>query len=500
MRKTKTLIAGVALMAMLLSGCNLASRDYSHADGGQQGGAAAYRQQDIYMLYRAAGGTMNYEEWLNTVKGADGASVLAGENDPDGSTGKDGDVYINVNSWDFFLKLDGSWRRLGCLKGADGAQGPQGEQGPQGPEGPQGPQGPQGNPGDQGPAGVGIVNIAKTGNDGYSDIYTIYLSDNSSYEFKVPNPAVGLEIENERTDVDDNYNDYDIPYFVGTNPELDVSVSAKFADGSELLLDEEDYTVAGFSTAAAGDVELTFSFGPASEKFNVKVVEIGDWVNEKYVSTIDNTVTDKLPGLSVGVEDYELGGSQVLVIPEDGVSAEDALAQYKADFGTALWTDNGTDSYGDQHFKSPNGELDACPWIYYGALIVVDVKVIKPAPTPTDATLPSLTWAIMGQFYGQYSYETLVNAGMISESADQVYAYISFGSGSSSQLGAVLDTVDSRLPQYFVKDGEAYQVNYDGAAALEQDYVTSDGKFCVDIIANLYNNKLYADIFVYYAE
>ena len=159
MKKTKTLIAGVALMSMLLTGCNLASRDYSHANDANQGGAAGYRQQDIYMLYKAAGGTLTYEEWLETIKGPQG---VQGEKGDKGDQGEKGD------------------------------KGDQGEKGDKGDKGDQGEKGDKGEDGAQGQNGVGIVKVEKTSNDGFFDIYTIFLSDGSSYDFSVPNPASKL--------------------------------------------------------------------------------------------------------------------------------------------------------------------------------------------------------------------------------------------------------------------------------------------------------------------
>ena len=64
MKKTKKLLAGLALAAMLLTtGCN----SNANPDG------TPYRQQDVYQLFKKAGGKMTYDEWLATVRGADGS-------------------------------------------------------------------------------------------------------------------------------------------------------------------------------------------------------------------------------------------------------------------------------------------------------------------------------------------------------------------------------------------------------------------------------------------
>ena len=161
-----------------------------------------------------------------------------------------------------------------------------------------------------------------------------------------------------------------------------------------------------------------------------------------------------------------------------------------------------------EEYKSPNGELDICPWSYYGIAVVVDIKNIKPAPTPENSTLESVMWSVLQPFYGStYTWDDLVGYNAIQtidEDEDTVaegyYSYIGFGSGTSAYLGAVIDTVDGKLPRYFVTDGVNYQITYSGSTALLREYYTSDGAFLIQVIANVYNSKLYADIYVLYNE
>lgn len=160
MKKAKTLIAGIALSAMLLTGCNFNRENNPYTPGNGD----TFRQQDIYMLYKAAGGELTYEEWLNTIRGSDGSSLRAGISDPDNSEGNNGDVYVNTSSWEIFLKVGGVWQSMGSIKGEKGDQGEQGPKGDQGDIGPQGPQGPQGPKGDDGANGL-------NGQDGASILY-----------------------------------------------------------------------------------------------------------------------------------------------------------------------------------------------------------------------------------------------------------------------------------------------------------------------------------------
>ena len=142
MKKASKLLVGLALSGMLLTGCNF-NRNNSLNDVNRQ-------QMDIYKLYQADGGTLTYEEWLESIKGADGAAFSAGAADPADAEGKNGDVYINTSNWHVFVKAGNRWNDLGSIKGADGAQGAPGEQGLQGPQGAPGEQGPAGKDGEPG--------------------------------------------------------------------------------------------------------------------------------------------------------------------------------------------------------------------------------------------------------------------------------------------------------------------------------------------------------------
>ena len=99
--------------------------------------------------------------------GNDGASTsgnnwLTGNGAPNNANGNDGDLYLDLDNYDFYMKASGAWSKEGNFKGANGANGADGATGPQGPQGPQGekgntgatgPQGPQGEKGATGPQG-----------------------------------------------------------------------------------------------------------------------------------------------------------------------------------------------------------------------------------------------------------------------------------------------------------------------------------------------------------
>jgi uncharacterized repeat protein (TIGR02543 family) len=77
----------------------------------------------IYVKAQAAGFTGTYQEWLNSIKGADGTSLLNGTTNPTSSQGKNGDTYINTSTWDVYVKSGGNWTKVGNILGTKGADG-----------------------------------------------------------------------------------------------------------------------------------------------------------------------------------------------------------------------------------------------------------------------------------------------------------------------------------------------------------------------------------------
>ena len=52
--------------------------------------------------------------------GADGATWLTGSGAPSSSSGVDGDLFLDTETYDLFLKTNGEWSNIGNIKGADG--------------------------------------------------------------------------------------------------------------------------------------------------------------------------------------------------------------------------------------------------------------------------------------------------------------------------------------------------------------------------------------------
>ena len=327
MRKASKMFVGLALAGMLMTACNFPNNSQANSDAG------VYEQQQIYQLYVNEGGTKNYEEWLESVRGADGASFLAGAQDPAATDGKNGDVYVNTATWDFFLKISGAWNKLGNLKGAQGEQGPQGEKGDKGDKGDQGEkgdkgdqgekgekgdkgdqgekgekgdpgwdgekgekgdkgdQGEKGEKGDKGDAGedgVSILDVRRTGIDGNKDIYTIYFSNGQTSTFVVNN-AVPSELNKiEFEEAADFYEELGIDFEIPTYDTIDIDPAVVVNAGEDSIMyeiynttrEEMDAFTAKFVDAGWELLSYSTSYGDATiaDPNSLARIEVENWL------------------------------------------------------------------------------------------------------------------------------------------------------------------------------------------------------------------------------
>ena len=82
--------------------------------------------------------------------GKDGSSVLTGEGKPASTLGKDGDSYIDTDTFDYYAKANGEWTKAGNIKGATGEKGADGKDGTNGADGTNGTDGVDGEDGEDG--------------------------------------------------------------------------------------------------------------------------------------------------------------------------------------------------------------------------------------------------------------------------------------------------------------------------------------------------------------
>ena len=139
-KSTFKMLIGLALLPFVLSGCSLVPQNSDNNE--EQKTDVDDRDPEIvkiYEKYLANGGTLSYEEWLKSIKGEkgdqgepgkdgkdgvdgkDGYSVLTGQGQPSVAVGKNGDSYIDLSTWDYYVKENGYWVKKGNIKGQDGS-------------------------------------------------------------------------------------------------------------------------------------------------------------------------------------------------------------------------------------------------------------------------------------------------------------------------------------------------------------------------------------------
>lgn len=98
------------------------------------------------------------------IDGIDGTAVVTGEGEPSVGTGKNGDSYIDLSTWNYYVKENDEWVLKGNIKGTDGTDGEDGN---------------------------GIVSIELTSSSGNVDTYTITYDNGDTTTFTITNGVDG---------------------------------------------------------------------------------------------------------------------------------------------------------------------------------------------------------------------------------------------------------------------------------------------------------------------
>lgn len=137
----KKSLALLPLIALRLTGCDLGGNNIPvSAEKGDKGDTGPQGPKG--------------DKGDSGIDGKDGESLLTGKGTPSSSLGKDGDSYVDTETWDYYTKEDGKWTKAGNFKGGKGDKGDTGLQGPKGDKGDTGSQGPKGDKGDKGDTGA----------------------------------------------------------------------------------------------------------------------------------------------------------------------------------------------------------------------------------------------------------------------------------------------------------------------------------------------------------
>ena len=398
MKKLRVLFTALAMFSLGLSACG------TRTDKGPE-----WTVVDGHLFH--------YSEDLGNVTGPEGAQGEKGDKGDTGEQGPKGDTGEQGP------------------KGDTGETGAQGEKGDKGDKGDQGDVGPAGAQGEKGDTGNGIASVSLS-NDGYNDIHTMSFTDGSSYVWKTRNPATAVTVVNNRVEGEGD-DLIELPYYVGTSAELDITVKATFETGEEREID--NYTVEGFDLSSEGKKDVIVKFGAVQDAFSVDVANINDEIAADLSATL--SITDPLPVCTGAVKDFKYipDGHQLVVAVEAG--AEDAfVTQYKADLATANYVEAGEDKYGDMHYNSPEGNLDVCVWDlpdYYAGYAFVDFKSTVVPTYTVDTALEAALASITSVVQGSISIKT---------DADSGEKYIAFA------LGCNVATMKTYTTAYFIPD------------------------------------------------
>ena len=136
-KKTKLLLVLLSSTALTAGAFGLA------ACSGEAHNEEYYAQYQQYVSATAEGEVLSYEDWLIGIledakgekgdkgdtgeAGKAGTQWTVGESDPAATAGADGDFYLNKTTFDVYNKANGTWTKIGSIKGSDGAAGATGD-------------------------------------------------------------------------------------------------------------------------------------------------------------------------------------------------------------------------------------------------------------------------------------------------------------------------------------------------------------------------------------
>ena len=132
--------------------------------------------------------------------------------------------------------------------------------------------------------------------------------------------------------------------------------------------------------------------------------------------------------------------------------------------------------------------------------IDVDVKgYSKPVnPTPEDATTQSVMYDILHALLNpSLTWEDFVSHNLVQEVSTGVwYGYCSLGTADESLFARGLQIVEQYLPAYLAPVSEPELIDYQGGKGYFRAYLSSDGKFSVEVVMNIFQGSMFADFYV----
>ncbi len=248
-------------------------------------------------------------------KGEDGTSVRTGKGEPSESLGNDGDSYIDLSNFDFYVKEDGKWSKEGNIKGEKGEKGDKGENGSNGSSGK------PGNDGTPGKTAWSNTILPTTG--GYITVDAGSAFENTTVNFSfIPNTGwhlVSYSFGSDTTSLNSNET-YTISKTMQAGGFV---VAAKFAEGNIQLKNGDIGNVTG-EVEVGESTTNKVSFTPESNVTITKGTMTGSGSGESTPdleingSEKESTVTI---AKDVNISNYNLNlGKNVTLVIEEGAN------------------------------------------------------------------------------------------------------------------------------------------------------------------------------------
>ena len=220
-------------------------------------------------------------------KGEKGTSVRTGKGEPSDTLGNNGDSYIDLSTFDFYIKEDGTWSKEGNIKGDKGDQGDKGDKGDKGTSGSTGSKGDDGATAWSNtflPSNYGYITPSAgsvVADDTNEISFTVHHLDYDNYrcsELVLKNPKLDDgELVISASDAEKNGSDYT---FTTTMKEGGFVVSANYASKNLSISLPDNSILTGGSISIEGDSgntnkyfsgqEVTLKITLDSEKYRIK--------------------------------------------------------------------------------------------------------------------------------------------------------------------------------------------------------------------------------------
>ena len=225
-----------------------------------------------------------------------------------------------------------------------------------------------------------------------------------------------------------------------------------------------------------------------------------DAIDEPYLLANEYSASYNIADFSLVFGTGKLGADNK-ELPFTQAQMDAVLAKYEGKEGVTVTheTINGID-VATVEFED-NGFSFSIEYYLINGYFRMDIDIVdyvKPVvPTPADATTESILRDILNPLLGEETVTTYWSQLTQELDGGVLYGYCGFGAGTAAQFERAMQIVENYMPSYLNPITEAQLIDYQGGQGLFEKFMTTDGKFAVEVVINLYQSKLYADYYVY---